>query len=189
MTLKTDLERTIANLTGLENAARTLKNQNFADIVLSARGRLSQLTEHPDIDTVQRHLSGEPEQGGGTHLKELLDRAHDSLKEAREAVDKVPKAESDTGAVNPKLFPPVNELRELPKAEPDNPIGQLFEPPSHPASGLPNGLLHRNAVGKLFEVRDGTWIPAKAEKQPFPNPDAGTSAQYHDPRSGQGTPQ
>jgi hypothetical protein len=167
MTLKTDLEHTIANLTGLEDAARTLKNQNFADIVLSARGRLSQLTEHPDIDTVQRHLSGELEQGGGDRLKELLDRAHDSLKEAREAVEQErhaqnaeqpPKAEPNAEHLK-EPFPSVNKPQ---KAEPDK--SHDFEsPPPHSASGLPNGLLHRNAVGRLFQIHDGTWIPAEAE--------------------------
>jgi len=146
MTLKTDLEQTVAKLTELETAARTLKNQNFADIVLSARGRLSQLTEHPDIDTVQRHLSGELEQSGG-RLKELLDRAHDSLKEAREAVDHAPKTEPDKTPI------------------------PVFEPPQVSASGLPDGHLHRNAAGKLFEVHNGTWIPAEIEKtsSPYPN--------------------
>jgi hypothetical protein len=141
-----DLEQTVAKLVELETVARTLKNQNFADIVLSARGRLSQLTEHPDIDTVQRHLSGEPEQGGG-RLKELLDRAHNSLKEAREAVD------------------------HAPKAEPDKPLPG-FELPQVSASGLPDGHLHRNAAGKLFEAHNGTWIPAEIEKTSSPYPNA-----------------
>jgi hypothetical protein len=41
-----------ASLTHLEEVTRKLANQNFADIVKSARGKVQQLTEHPDLDKV-----------------------------------------------------------------------------------------------------------------------------------------
>ena len=60
--LRTGLERMRDALHELENAARKLQNQNFADIVKSASGRVHQLTQHPDLDKVHDHL--EPERAG-----------------------------------------------------------------------------------------------------------------------------
>jgi hypothetical protein len=51
--VRTGLERMRDALHELENAARNLQNQNFADIVKSAAGRVHQLTQHPDLDKVQ----------------------------------------------------------------------------------------------------------------------------------------
>lgn len=41
-----------AHLGELHDAADKLENKNFRDIVASARARLAQLSEHPDLDKV-----------------------------------------------------------------------------------------------------------------------------------------
>lgn len=56
MSLKQSLEETALHLEKLEAAARKLQNQNFADIVQAARRRTVQLTQHPDVDAVERVL-------------------------------------------------------------------------------------------------------------------------------------
>lgn len=40
----------------LEEAARKLQNQNFADIVASGRARVLQLTEHADLERVHAEM-------------------------------------------------------------------------------------------------------------------------------------
>jgi len=50
--LKTNLERVFGELKGLETRARTLKNQNLADIAASAHGKIKQLCDHPDLELV-----------------------------------------------------------------------------------------------------------------------------------------
>lgn len=53
---KDDLKNGIADmhakLAGLEGAARKLQNQNLADVVKSAMGKLQQLGDHPDLERV-----------------------------------------------------------------------------------------------------------------------------------------
>lgn len=53
---KDDLKNGLANvhdrLGELETRARKLQNQNFADIVAGAKGRVQQLMEHPDLENV-----------------------------------------------------------------------------------------------------------------------------------------
>ena len=48
-------------LAGLETEARKLQNQNFADIVASAKGKLHQLTEHPDLDLIGKDTEAQRE--------------------------------------------------------------------------------------------------------------------------------
>lgn len=59
MHLKGHLERVVNQLTELEGHARKLQNQNFADIVKAAHSRVTQLTQHPDIDAVHGLLEAE----------------------------------------------------------------------------------------------------------------------------------
>lgn len=54
--LKEELGKMLDALHGLEDGARKLQNQNFADIVRSAAGRVHQLTQHPDLDRVQHEV-------------------------------------------------------------------------------------------------------------------------------------
>ena len=56
MTLKMALDAFHHQLGELETAARKLENQNFADIIKSARGRLSQAAEHHDVEAVGEQL-------------------------------------------------------------------------------------------------------------------------------------
>lgn len=57
MGLKRALEEVAGRLAELETAARKLQNQNFADITQSAHRRVTQLTEHADVDAVERVLT------------------------------------------------------------------------------------------------------------------------------------
>ncbi len=50
--LKSALQDVVNKLKGLETRARGLKNQNLADIVASAHGRVVQLSDHPDLELV-----------------------------------------------------------------------------------------------------------------------------------------
>jgi hypothetical protein len=50
--LKNKLQGFFNELKGLEERARKLKNQNLADIATSARGKVQQLSEHPDLALV-----------------------------------------------------------------------------------------------------------------------------------------
>lgn len=50
--LKNNLQNVLNGLRGLEERARGLKNQNFADIAASAHGKVRQLSEHPDLELV-----------------------------------------------------------------------------------------------------------------------------------------
>lgn len=50
--LKNGIAKMHDNLVELEAEARKLKNQNFADIVASAKNRLQQLMGHPDLERV-----------------------------------------------------------------------------------------------------------------------------------------
>lgn len=64
MNLKEHVNKAVEDLNGLEAHARKLKNQNFADIIANARGRLAQLCDHPDAELVQRRIDGEDVTGG-----------------------------------------------------------------------------------------------------------------------------
>lgn len=59
MDLKEQLKGLLTRFEELENHARKLPNKNFADIVATAKGRIQQLTEHPDVDLVHAEMSGE----------------------------------------------------------------------------------------------------------------------------------
>lgn len=61
--LKEQLKGFAARLEELESHARKLTNQNFADIVASAKGRVLQLTMHPDVEAVHAQMSS----GEGTN--------------------------------------------------------------------------------------------------------------------------
>lgn len=64
MHLKDDLERLVEHLKELESHARKLPNQNFADIVKAGHSRVSQLTQHPDLDAVHEHVTKAEHDGG-----------------------------------------------------------------------------------------------------------------------------
>ena len=50
--VKNYIERITGELKEMETRARTLKNQNLADILASAHNRVKQLIEHPDLHLV-----------------------------------------------------------------------------------------------------------------------------------------
>lgn len=50
--LKSSLQHIFDELKALEERARKLKNQNLADIALSAHSRIKQLSDHPDLELV-----------------------------------------------------------------------------------------------------------------------------------------
>lgn len=54
--MKQALSHMMERLAELETSARKLPNQNFADLIKSARGRLSQASEHPDLEKVGEQL-------------------------------------------------------------------------------------------------------------------------------------
>ncbi len=65
MDLKAELADIGKKLEELGAAAAKLKNKNFADIVTSAKGRVQQLSEHPDLGLAEKEMSGgEPGQAG-----------------------------------------------------------------------------------------------------------------------------
>jgi len=57
--MKKELENMHDALRELEGHARKLPNQNFADVVESARGKVKQLVEHPDLDAVSKEAHPE----------------------------------------------------------------------------------------------------------------------------------
>jgi hypothetical protein len=57
--VRAGLEHMRHALTELEAAARKLQNHNFADLIKGAHGRLSQASEHPDLEKVSEQLKGE----------------------------------------------------------------------------------------------------------------------------------
>lgn len=59
--LKNALDSLMERLAELEVAARKLPNQNFADLIKGAHGRLSQASEHPDIEKVGEQLKADLE--------------------------------------------------------------------------------------------------------------------------------
>lgn len=58
--VKEGLDHMRQALTELEASARKLQNQNFADIVQSAHRRVTQLSEHPDLEAVHDQLKADP---------------------------------------------------------------------------------------------------------------------------------
>lgn len=56
MDLKPQIAALHHHLGELEGAARKLPNQNAADLIKAARGRLAQFMEHPDIEAVGEQL-------------------------------------------------------------------------------------------------------------------------------------
>lgn len=63
MDFKASIEQLHASLGGLEDAARKLPNQNAADLVKAARGRVAQLIDHPDLDAVGEQLKTDLHEG------------------------------------------------------------------------------------------------------------------------------
>lgn len=60
MDLKRNLGAVVEHLKELEEKARKLQNQNFADIVRSAWASVEQLTQHPDLDAAQGQYGEQP---------------------------------------------------------------------------------------------------------------------------------
>lgn len=58
--IRKGLQNTLDSLKELEARARKLQNQNLADIVTSARGRVQQLTEHADLELVGTDAPDKP---------------------------------------------------------------------------------------------------------------------------------
>lgn len=67
--LKDALAEIKQRLVELEEAARKLPNQNFADLIKSARGRLAQALEHPDLEKVEQQLMGGEQLPFGDHSR------------------------------------------------------------------------------------------------------------------------
>lgn len=63
MELKKRIGELVQRLNELEAGARRLRNQNFADVVKSAKGRVQQLVDHPDVQLVENEMHDE-----GTNL-------------------------------------------------------------------------------------------------------------------------
>lgn len=63
MDLKEQLAHLQERLAELESAARKLPNQNFADLIKSAHGRLAQAADHPDLDAVGAQLETDLDDG------------------------------------------------------------------------------------------------------------------------------
>lgn len=59
--MKNGLASVQAELAKIEVAARKLQNQNYADIVASARRRVTQMLEHHDLDAVHAEMDGHPD--------------------------------------------------------------------------------------------------------------------------------
>lgn len=58
LTLKDQLEHLVKRLDEVSTAARGLQNLNFADIAATAKGRIMQLCDHPDLPLVDAALYG-----------------------------------------------------------------------------------------------------------------------------------
>jgi len=65
--LRRHLEDMHTALKELESHARKLPNQNFADIVKSAHGKVHQLVHHPDIDVVHKQITGATDHEARAH--------------------------------------------------------------------------------------------------------------------------
>lgn len=63
MDFKPSIEHLHRSLGELEDAARKLPNQNAADLIKSARGRIAQFMEHPDLDAVGEQLKADLHEG------------------------------------------------------------------------------------------------------------------------------
>lgn len=51
--LRNGIHDLLNELKGMEERARGLKNQNLADIIASARGKIKQLSDHPDLELLE----------------------------------------------------------------------------------------------------------------------------------------
>jgi hypothetical protein len=73
---KSSLQRTLDELKVLEERARKLKNQNIADVIAAAYGRLKQLGDHPDLDRLDDKpaSAGEFDPKAPTTKEEAIDR-------------------------------------------------------------------------------------------------------------------
>ena len=128
--IRSELSHVFDLLKGVETRARTLKNQNLADIAASAHGRVKQLIDHPDTELVD----------------ERKDQAHEgnplyvAPKTKDEAIAKM-RADGDADPENtarmnwPHLFgdPPNPELAKQLAAGPQAPFpSQTQRPPQPP---------------------------------------------------------
>lgn len=103
--LKNALNDIMKHLEELEAAARKLVNQNFADIAATAKGRVQQLCEHPDLELAHKELSGE----------------HDEPKSNGEPLPFDPHAgvsDTYTGEGTAPITPPPNAAPVDPKLQP-----------------------------------------------------------------------
>lgn len=69
--LKNSLTDMHTHLAGLEAEARKLQNQNLADVVKSAMGKVQQLSEHPDLERV---TEGDPSYEAPKTAAEAVER-------------------------------------------------------------------------------------------------------------------
>ena len=78
--LKNNLEVVLGKLKGLEERARGLKNQNIADVATSARAKIQQLSEHPDLELLDERKDqahpGNPVYIAPTTKEEAVARMH-----------------------------------------------------------------------------------------------------------------
>jgi hypothetical protein len=100
MSLKQAIEKMHADLDALEVSARKLQNQNFADVVRSAKGRVHQITEHPDFDKAVDLHTGERGRDAAylesfkAELADLERRGDGDSDRAKELRDIIKSAES-----------------------------------------------------------------------------------------------
>ncbi len=55
--LKSNLEHVLGELKAVEDRARKLRNQNLADVATSARAKIQQLSEHPDLELARSAIA------------------------------------------------------------------------------------------------------------------------------------
>ncbi len=53
------MKNILDELKDMEDRARKLKNQNLADVIASAHGKVRQISEHPDVGLLDEKPAGE----------------------------------------------------------------------------------------------------------------------------------
>ncbi len=129
--LKSNLEGVLGNLKALEERARGLKNQNLADVATSARAKVQQLSEHPDLKHLEEKPAGEFDPKAPTTKEEAVSRMQ---------ADGLPDPEGRARASWPYLFEPspfkADPNAPQPVQQPD-PLGQARTWPSDPNAPQP----------------------------------------------------
>ncbi len=112
--LKSKFESLSNELKGLEDRARKLKNQNLADIATSARAKVQQLSEHPDLGLLDEKKDAEFDPKAPTTKEEAISRMN---------ADGMPDPEGRARASWPQLFEP-SPFKADPNAVPPPGVGR-----------------------------------------------------------------